>query len=122
MVTLAVDSYIRGYHAYKDSWDPYIGEVLPLEREPENPEDRFAVAVKKAGECVGHIPYNLAPTVSAFLRRPSNKGLMEVKGSKVNRGAGYGLEIPCTYHFFGNSLYIEKLKTILDKVRADGQL
>ena len=42
-----------------------------------------------------------------------------MKGPNVNRGAGYGLEIPCTYHFFGKSLYIEKLQVILDKLRAD---
>ena len=31
------DSYIRGYHAYKDRWNqPWIGEVLPLERDPTN--------------------------------------------------------------------------------------
>jgi hypothetical protein len=26
--------------------------------------------------------------------------MMEVTGEKVNRGGGYGLEIPCKYHFF----------------------
>ena len=51
------DSYIRGYHAYKDRWNqPWIGEVLPLERDPTNPHDKFAVAVKKCGETVGHLP------------------------------------------------------------------
>ncbi len=40
--------------------------------------------------------------------------LAEVTGNRVNRGAGYGLEIPCKYHFFGSSLYIERLKIIVD--------
>ena len=36
------DSYIRGYYAYKDRWNqPWIGEVLPLERDPTNPHDKF---------------------------------------------------------------------------------
>ena len=43
-------------------------------------------------------------------------------GNKVNRGAGYGLEIPCKYHFYGATLYIERLKTIVDKQRSDGLL
>ena len=31
------DSYIRGYHAYKDRWNQlWIGEVLLLERDPTN--------------------------------------------------------------------------------------
>ena len=49
--------YIRGYDAYEDSWNqPWIGEVLPLERDPTNPQDKFAVAVKKCRETVGHLP------------------------------------------------------------------
>ena len=60
------DSYIRGYHAYKDRWNQlWIGEVLPLERDPTNPHDKFAVAVKKCAETVGHLPFNVAPVVSA---------------------------------------------------------
>ena len=83
------DSYIRGYHAYKDRWNqPWIGEVLPLERDPTNPHDKFAVAIKKCGETVGHLPFNVAPVVSAFLSRPANKALAEVTGDRVNRGAG----------------------------------
>ena len=122
MTSLTVSSYIRGYHAYMHAWEPFIGEVLPLQREPDNPEDRFAVAVQKSGEVVGHIPFNLAPTVSAFLRRSTTTGLVEVIGSKVNRGAGYGLEIPCKYNFFGPEVYLLKLKTLFDKMRSDGLL
>ena len=44
---------------------------------------------------VGHVPYNLAPSISLFLERDINKALAKVIGEKVNRGAGYGLEIPC---------------------------
>ena len=97
-------------------------EKFCLEREPTNPEDKCAVAVKKCGEIVGHIPFNLAPVASAFLKRASNKGLVEVTGNRVNRGAGYGLEIPCKYHFYGSTLYIERLKTIVHKLISDGLL
>ena len=41
---LTVDSFIRGYHVYKDIWVPIIGEVLFCEQEPGNEEDRFAVS------------------------------------------------------------------------------
>ncbi len=81
-----------------------------------------AVAIINASGIVGHVPFNLAPIMSAFLRRPINKGMAEVTGNRVNRGAGYGLEIPCKYHFFGSSLYIERLKMIVDKQRSDGLL
>ena len=43
-------------------------------------------------QLVGHVPCNLAPIISLFLKRDANKALV---GVKVNRGAGYGLEIPC---------------------------
>ena len=65
------------------AWSPFTGEVLPLEREPDNLDDVHAVAIKRAGRIVGHVPFNLAPTVSAFLRRSRNKCLVEVRGSKV---------------------------------------
>ena len=28
--SFSFDSFVRGYHAYMDRWDPWIGEVLPL--------------------------------------------------------------------------------------------
>ena len=62
---LDVQSYVRGYHTYQDIWDPFIGEVLPLEREPNNSEDRFTVAIKRRSDVVGHLPFNLAPVYSA---------------------------------------------------------
>lgn len=114
------DSFARGYHKYMDRWDPWFGEVLPLEREPTNPADKCAVSIRKASETVGHVPFNIAPIVSAFLKRACNKGLVEVTGNRINRGAGYGLEIPCKYHFYGSTLHIERLKTIVCKLRADG--
>ena len=30
------DSYIRGYHAYQDIWNPVVGESLLLKRGPDN--------------------------------------------------------------------------------------
>ena len=38
---------IRGYHVYKEIWEPVAGEVLMCEREPHNSLDQYAVAVKK---------------------------------------------------------------------------
>ena len=56
--------------------------------------------IKRSGETVGHAPFNLAPIISAFMKRSCNNGLVEVTGNRVNRGAGYGLEIPCKYISF----------------------
>ena len=40
-----------------------------------------------------------------------NKGFATVNGGKVNRGAGYELEILCVYHFYGPKPYIDKPRT-----------
>ena len=42
-------------------------------------------------EIVDHVPYNIAPRMSAFLMRDMNKAFTEITGAKLNRGAGYGL-------------------------------
>ena len=65
-----------------EQWEPWIGEMLPLERDSTNPEDSNAVAIKNAGGTVGHVPFNLAPVVSAFLRRSANKGMLRLPGIK----------------------------------------
>lgn len=36
-----------------------------------------------------------------FLRCDVNSTFAKVVGDRVNRGAGYGLEIPCKYSFYG---------------------
>ena len=84
-------SFVMEYHDYMHLWTPRAGEVLTLHREPQNTVDQHAVAVIKNNLVVGHVPYNLAPLFSYFLRRSCNKGTAEVTGDKVNRGAGYGL-------------------------------
>ena len=97
-------SYVRGYHTYMDSWTPVNGQALLLKREPINSHDVHAVAVYFEDQVVGHVPYNIAPKMSAFLRRDVNKGFAEVAGDRVNHGAGYGLEVPCTYRLYGPCL------------------
>ena len=114
-----INSYIRGYHAYMDVWTPVLNEELILKREPTNDRDSNAVAVKKE-VIVGHVPFNLAPFLSAFLRRDTNSGFAKVVGDKVNRGAGYGLEIPCEYSLYGPKPYIDKLKELVASLEAKG--
>ena len=63
---------------------------------------------------VGHVPYNIVPRLSQFLRREVNKGFAEVTGKKENRGAGYGLEIPCVYRLYGPKVYIEMKELLKD--------
>ena len=99
---LEVPSFVRGYHAHRHIWEPENGEILPLKRESENYKDVNAVV--KDGCTVGHILRNLAPHFTFFLVRDFNKGLCEIVGERVNRGGGYGLEIPCIFKLYGPRL------------------
>ena len=119
---LEVSSYIRGYHAYKEVWTPVVGESLLLRREPTNTRDANAVALYIEGTIVGHVPYNLAGSISHFLRREVNKAFAEVIGAAVNRGAGYGLEVPCIYRLYGPKAYIQKMKHLIDLLTSAGHL
>jgi len=66
-VEFEIESFVRGYHAYMNVWEPRIGEVLALEREPHNVMDQLAISVVKSGLVVDHVPFNLAPVFSHFL-------------------------------------------------------
>ena len=113
-----VASFIRGYHAYQDVWQPVVGEVLLLQREPSNMKDRQAVSVMKSNLIVGHVPANLSALFSHFLSRTCNKGTAEVTGARVNRSAGHGLEIPCKYRLYGPAAYLVRLDTIIRDIQA----
>ena len=65
-------SFVRGHHVYKAIWTPSEGQVLQLQREPSNPNDRFAVVVCLDREIVGRVPANIASTFSPFLARGCN--------------------------------------------------
>ena len=69
LLVLEINSFVRGYHAYKDLWTPVPGESLLVKREPTNTKDPNAVAVYKDISIVGHVPYNLARSISCLLRR-----------------------------------------------------
>ena len=71
-----------------------------------NPQDPFTVAVIKDGCVVGHILRTVCRIVSLFLGKDRSVGFCEVTGAMVNRTAGFGLEIPCVYRFYGRLAYI----------------
>ncbi len=44
-----------GYHKYKEAWVAIINEVLSCRMEPQNLVDKYAVAVEKNSNVVGHL-------------------------------------------------------------------
>ena len=57
-----------------------------------------------------HVPFNLAPFISAFLRRDTISGFAYVIGDKVNR----------MYSLYGPKPYIETLKELVASLKAKG--
>ena len=45
---------------YQDVWTPIIVEVLACRRETTNIEERYAIAVVKTEEVVGHVPRKIS--------------------------------------------------------------
>ena len=117
---LNISSWIRGFHVYNNWWTPTYGEILPLQPELENAEDKNAVAVLKESRVIGHITFHLANTknrtgiVTHFISKPTNQGSVEVCGKAVNRGGGLGMEIPCVYIFDGPRKHVDLLEQLLD--------
>ena len=38
--------------------------------------------------------------------------MVYIAGGNVNRGAGYGLEVPCIYHLYGPKVFLDCLKKV----------
>ena len=115
---LEITYCIRGYHVYRHIWDAAVGETLVCEREPTNDKDRYAVAVKKCGTIVGHMPKKLSRLGSLFLLR-GGAIVCTVIGRKryssdLEQG---GLEIPCSYLFMGKPKDINKLKSNIARIK-----
>ena len=101
-------THIKGYHTYMTKWIPKNVEILKTQLEPENEYDKYAVAVERCGDVVGHLSKgrsaHFSKTVSYYLRA-SNESCcrVEVTGKRVNLGDGEGLQILCILHFSGEA-------------------
>ena len=112
-----IDCVIRGYHVYKATWVPSIGDILQCEQERGNVEDMFAVAVKRFdGVTVGHIPRRISRICWFFLQQGGSM-LCEVSGGRqysTDLPQG-GLEMPCYIHFWHSKRkFIERLEDLVD--------
>ena len=110
------DCCIRGYHVYKETWRAAIGEELECDREPGNSCDRYAVAVKRSGVVIGHLPRKVSRVCSLFLRRGGVISCTVTGGRRYSGDlAQGGLEIPCFLLFKHKPKELQKLKKLLCK-------
>ena len=109
-----MSSCIRGYHVYRKDWNPVIEEMLECEKEITNNQDRYAVAVKRNGTIVGHLPRKIARVCSLFLRRGGSISCRVTGGRQYSSDLPQGgLEIPCILTFNGNIQDLEKITELL---------
>ena len=64
--SFSIGSKGRGYHMYKEIWDPTICEVTPCEREVGNLEDPLAVTTNRDRVIVGHMPRSISSICLVF--------------------------------------------------------
>ena len=111
------DSFVRGYQANMDIWKPKAGdENFCLKSENEIQHDKFAVAIVLEERIVGRIPKNLNKVFHQFMKIPNCTIGCKVTGKRVNRGSGYGLEIPVQCRFIGAEKAVEWAEKNMKKV------
>ena len=102
-------------------WSPVIGEEnSECRHEEKKEEDELAIGVYRnvfqKETLVRHMPRNTSKFVYKFLEFANSKLSCKVKGMRLNRGAGYDLEIPVIYTFNGHEKAIEWIKS---KIQED---
>ena len=119
--TFQCDSFVRGYHVYMNIWEPLVGECLESRKEPTNEMDKTVVAVIRMNSysedvVVRHLPKNMSKIVFMFLSLPHCTLEIVVTGKRINRGSGYGLEIPANFHVYGPEKAINWLKNKINNI------
>ena len=71
---LTMRTAVRGYHVYQDIWTPTVSDQFDCRQEPENEEDRYAVAVYEDSESTDvleHLPREISRVSYFFLEHVS---------------------------------------------------
>ena len=93
-----IDTYVKGYHVYKNIWKPTVNEELETEMEPDNVMDKYAVCVEKNTFIVGHLPLGkngkFPKMIFYFLRADQDAECkVVITGKEVNLGEGDGMQV-----------------------------
>ena len=89
---------VRGFHVYRNCWNPQRNEVLNCFHESNNPFDMFAIQVCKiqTNKMVGHLPMEISRITEFLIDRgavfQAKLTSTYYRRSPLVRG---GLEIPC---------------------------
>ena len=101
--TFEIQSCVRGFHFFQDSWQPKFGEIWKASKENEPSSivyDRYAIAWEdKNGKTVGHVPRYMSKQMHFFIIKYGGRVEMKVNdkwrySKDLLRG---GLEVPCLF-------------------------
>ena len=99
--------------------DTKVWETLQCLWEEGNMEDRFAVAVYKDRDIVGHVPRSISILCSVFL---THGGTIRCV---INGNCQYshnlpqgGLEVPCKLYFVGNGQELKKVQSYFTRTKS----
>ena len=80
---------------------------VEVKYEVNNEHNKFTIAIFHSKRIAGHVPKNVSKFFYQFLSLPNCTISCEVTGKRVNRGGGYGLEIPVKNSFLGSNKAIK---------------
>lgn len=101
MLNFSFPCGLRGFHVYKEQWNPRLNETLQTIHEEKNPHDRYAVAaIRKTASrltpvVVGHLPREIS-RFTRFIILHGATVKVKVSDTKYRRSPLIqgGLEIP----------------------------
>ena len=93
----------------------------PGQVQTERAVDLHPNILNKELEVIGQVPKLMATWLTRFLKRHTNCEKVVIKGKRVNRGGGFGLEVPCEYIFEGDNFSCEWLHRKLIEEKFDAE-
>ena len=107
ITSMDLETFIKGHHIYKNIWTPQLDELLEVSTEPDNPVDKFAVAVKKNQNIVGHLKKGktgrFAKTLLFFCVVTHTRSVMQ-----RSLGKDIILAMGMVYKFHAYYIYLDK--------------
>ena len=121
-----IDTYVKGYHVYKNIWKPTVNEELETEMEPDNVIDKYVICVKKNTSIVGHLPLGkngkFAKMIFYFLRADQDAECrFVITGIEVNLNDGDGIQVPGKLKISGPKKLVEILCKKIQRSIKEGK-
>ena len=122
--TFIFSAAIRGFHFYRNIWNPKQGEELLCLHEDRNLFDMFAIKTcqRESGETVGHLPREISRPTKFLIDRGA-KVTATLTSTKYRKSPLFqgGLEIACIVNVslpasIKGHLLIEKYKSMVNEL------